>query len=324
MHRRPYFFEVFTAASFLLVHLLLIRIGFSAFIFLGKSFLMAGPAFVVQALVGIGVRALLDRRRGGDYLCVIRTPRFLTDVGRMIVFSVLWVHSYGWLKIAVPLLHHRLYDETFWNIDRTLFFGFSPNVFFLDLFSHPLALRAIDWTYANVFLTSLFIGGAVVFSSPDPKLRIGFVNANATMWIIGSWLYLAFPTLAPAYRFPSVWLPLAQYLPQTQFLQRLLMTNYQNFLHIAERPAPVSLLLGIGAFPSLHTAYEFLLFLFLRGVSRWARLLFGIFTLTIFIGSIVTGWHYLVDAVAGMVLAGLCYAAFRVLPERFHSRAATD
>jgi hypothetical protein len=210
----------------------------------------------------------------------------------------------------VPLLHHRLYDETFWNIDRTLFFGFSPNVFFLDLFSHPLALRAVDWTYANVFLASLFIGGAVVFSSPDPKLRIGFVNANATMWLIGSWLYLAFPTLGPAYRFPEVWLPLAQSLPQTQFLQRLLMTNYQNFLHIAERPAPVSLLLGIGAFPSLHTAYEFLLFLWLRGVSRWARLLFAVFTLTIFIGSIVTGWHYMVDAVAGVVLAGGCYWIF--------------
>ena len=315
MHRRPYFFEVFTLANFVVLDVVLRRIGLSAFIFLGRSFLTILPVLLLQAAVGVAVRAVIDRRRG-DYLRVVRTTRFVTDVVRMAIMSVLWVHIYGWLKVAVPALNPRLYDQFFWNLDRTLFFNLSPNIFFVQLFSHPLAMRVVDWTYANVFGASLVIGGAFFFSHPDPKTRAGFLNANSTMWIVGAWLYVAFPAFDPCYRFPEIWLPLSQYLPQTQFLQRLLMTNYQNFTHLAQRPAPVSLLFGLSAFPSLHTAYVFLVFLWMRGLSRAGRLFFAVFTVIIFVGSMVTGWHYLVDALAGLLLAGLCYAAFRMIPRR--------
>ncbi len=308
MHRRPYFFEVLTLANFALLDAVLRHIGLSAFIFLGTSFVSVLPVLLLQAAAGIVVRAVIDRRRGRDYLRAVGTPRFLTDLARMAIMGVLWVHIYGWLKVAVPALNSRLWDQFFWNLDRALFFNLSPNVFFVQLFSHPLALRAVDWTYANVFAASLVIGGAFFLSHPDPHVRVGFFNANSTMWIAGAWLYVAFPCFDPCYRFPEIWLPLTQYLPQTQFLQRLLMTNYQNFTHMAQRPAPISLFFGLSAFPSLHTAYVFLVFLWMRGLSRWARLLFGAFTVIIFIGSLVTGWHYLSDALAGLLLAALCYA----------------
>jgi hypothetical protein len=195
----------------------------------------------------------------------------------------------------------------------------------LELFQRAHALRVVDWTYANIFASSLFIGGAFFFSAPDRKLRIGFVNANATMWIIGAWLYVAMPAFDPCYRFPSVWLPLAEYFPQTQFLQRLLMTNYINFTHLVPgRPARISLLLGLSAWPSLHVAYVFLTYLWMRGVSRSWRMLFAIFTVILFVGSIVTGWHYLADSLAGLLLAALCYAAFHWLPMRFQRHAPAD
>lgn len=319
MHRRPYFFEIFTIANLVILEIVLRRIGFSIFTLFSSTVAVLLPMLVIQTLTGIAVRVVLAKRHGDPaYLRTLRTPRFLTDVARIIVFSVLWGQIYGWLKVGVPALNHRLYDQFFWNLDRTLFFGFSPNIFFLDLFSNPLALRAVDWTYANVFIATVFIGGAVFISSPDARLRIGFVNSNATMWIVGAWLYVALPAFDPCYRFPEIWLPLAQYLPQTQYLQRLLMTNYQNFTHLQPgRPAQVSLLLGLSAFPSLHTAAAFLAFLWMRGVSRAVRLLFGVFTAIIFIGSVVTGWHYLADSLAGLLLAALSYTAFHVLPMRF-------
>ena len=48
-------------------------------------------------------------------------------------------------------------------------------------------------------------------------------------------------------------------------------------------------------------------------------ILFAIFTLIIFLGSIVTGWHYLIDSIAGLALAFVAWAvvAIRKRPAAF-------
>ncbi len=321
MRVRPYFFEIFTVANFVVLELVLRRIGLSPFTLLGMSLAMILPSLLLQVALGVAVRYAMGRR---VYLDSVRNRAWVTDTVRIVVASALWIHVYGWIKIAVPLLNHRLYDQALWDLDRKLLFGLSPNVLFVNLFSHPLAMRAVDVTYANGFFLSLFIAGAFFLSVPDRRLRVGFTNANTAMWLIGAWLYVAVPALGPAYRFLDVWLPLEASLPQTQLLQRLLMTNYQTVIHLSERHAPVNLLFGVAAFPSLHAAFEMLVFLWMRGVSRAGKLVFAILTVVIFIGSVVTGWHYLVDALAGLLLATLCWAAFRLLPERFPRHASVD
>src|SRR5439155_14589305 len=145
-----------------------------------------------------------------------------------------------------------------WNFDRAMFAGHSPNIFFLSLFS--TSLRFFDWTYAYVFIASIYIATAYFLSAEDSRLRINFMNANTLMWIVGAWLYVLVPSLGPAYRFPSVWLPLSAMLTNTQQLQRLLMTNYQHVLH----NQAVNIFFGVAAFPSLHVAFEFLVWLWMR------------------------------------------------------------
>ena len=108
----------------------------------------------------------------------------------------------------------------------------------------------------------------------------------------------------------GIWGPTAlePMMTHTHQLLRLLMTNYQNVLHHGE----VNVFLGIGAFPSLHVAFELLVCLWLRRVWRPGAMLFAIFTLIIFLGSMITGWHYLIDAIAGLALAFLAYAAVAI------------
>jgi hypothetical protein len=232
---------------------------------------------------------------------------------RMIVFSALSVHTYGWLKVSIPLLHPRLFDQELWNIDRAMFFGHSPNVFFLDLFQHPAALQFFDWTYANVFVASLTIASIFFLSAPERRLRVAFTDSNTMMWLTGAWLYLLVPSLGPAFRFPELWIPLQSALANTQSLQRLLMTNYQIVLRFAQGVnQPVNILFGIAAFPSLHVAFEVLVTLWMRRVWRWGGVVFGVFTLIIFLGSVVTGWHYLIDSLAGIVLAVICYGVIAI------------
>lgn len=322
---RPYWFEIFIAVNFLVLEIVLRRIGLTAFKLLGASFAMFSVAIGIQALAGVASRAIVSRRRGDGYLAVLRTPRYLTGVVRAVIASTLMAHIYGWLKVAVPALNPRLYDQLFWDMDRALFFGLSPNIFFLELFSHPLALRMVDWTYANVFVAGIFISSAFFLSEPDENVRVRFINANVLLWIVGAWLYVALPALDPCYRFPDIWLPLREHLPHTQFLQGLLWNNYHAFRQfLAGQPVRINLLYGLSAFPSLHVAYVFLVYLWIRRLTRWGGPLFAAITVIIFVGSLVTGWHYLVDAIAGIALAVLCYLAFRIRPARSAAHAAAE
>lgn len=306
MSRRPYFFEIFTLVN-VAAAVLVWPVFRPAWLLQGLNFL---PAFL--ALAGTGVLAryalLLRQRRTRGYLRVLGSRLWLTDSLRICFFCALSSYTYACIKLAVPLLGRGLYDQQLWDLDARLGFGYSPNLLFLALFSNRLLLRAIDWTYANIFLACLFSASMYFISTPNRRVRIAFMSSNVTLWLTGAWLYVLVPSVGPAYRFPQIWQPLGDGLGRTQFLQRLLMTNYQ--ILVQGRPAPVNIGLGVAAFPSLHVAFVALLFLWLRQRDLGRRI-FGSCTVLIFIGSIVTGWHYLVDSLAGLVLAGICFAIFR-------------
>ncbi len=301
--KRPYFFEIFTIVNFAALDIALLRITPAPLTTLGHSLVTLLPLFLIQTAIGVAIRAMWRRR---DYLRAIWSAEWLADTARLVVFSALSVHTYGWIKLAIPLMHPHLFDQTLWNVDRALFFGHSPNIFVLDLFSRPAALLGFfDWTYANVFVASINIASIVFLSAPQRRLRIGFMNSNTLMWIAGAWLYVLVPSLGPAYRFPEVWLPLAAMLAHTQGLQHILMTNYQHVL----RDRAGNILFGIAAFPSLHVAFEVLVYLWMRRVSRVGTIAFAVFAILIFLGSVITGWHYLIDSIAGVALALACYFA---------------
>ena len=305
-----YFFEIFAVANFAVIQVLLwpIRAPLGT---LPAVLLASTLGFLAQVAVGMAVRAAIAWRRGhlGAYLGVVRSPLWIIDTLRFALSTALFIHTYGWIKLAVPLLHGRLFDQELWDLDAKLMAGHAPNEFFLALFSAPAVLRFIDWSYANIFFVSLVIAMSFFGSSPSRRLRHAFMDSNVLLWLTGAWLYVAVPSLGPAYRFPDIWLPLAGLLDRTQTLQRLLMTNYQNVLAFARGVSrPVSVLFGVAAFPSLHVAFQTLVFLWMRRVWRGGEVIFGIFVVAILVGSLITGWHYLIDGLAGMLLAWLCYA----------------
>jgi PAP2 superfamily len=308
VYRRPYFFEILTVVSFAAIAIRILPLLQPQRWLAAYS--LALP-FLGAALAGIALRYAVARRQGRDraYLRVIRSRLWITDSVRLIVFCGFWSFTYACIKLYIPIVHPRLFDQELWNLDARLFFGVSPNVFFVTLFSHPWVLKAIDWTYANVFLASLWIAAVYFLSAPSRPLRLAFMDSNVALWLIGAWLYMLVPSLGPAYRFPDVWLPLAGSLGRTQFLQQTLMTNYQTV--IQGRPGTISLLYGVAAFPSLHVGFVTLVWLWMRRSWRLASLVFGAFTILMFIGSVVTGWHYLIDSLAGIALAVACYAGAR-------------
>ncbi len=308
---RPYFFEVLAVANLAAIAIAASRVNVSILGSLPGTLLQFLPTLLGYALVGIVVRAAVSayRKELPAFIRVICRAGWITDTLRLALFGALTMHAYFWIKLLVPVMHPRLFDQELWNIDQAMMGGLSPNVLFINIFSSPVAMRAIDWTYARVFFASMTIAFAFFLSAPSRRVRIAFTTGNTTMWLAGAWLYMLLPSLGPAYRFPDLWLPLREMLPLTHHFQTLLMRNYQNVLRLVggTPSSSVQLAFGIAAFPSLHVAFQTFAFLWMRRVWGYGEIVFGVFTLLIAIGSVVTGWHYLIDAVAGVALAAGSY-----------------
>jgi hypothetical protein len=310
--KRPYFFEMFAVANLALIaiiaHVSLPIVGSPL-----QHVVIFSIGIGTQAIAGIIVRALIALvRRDRTYLAIIRTRAWILDTVRLIVGGAVVVVVYGWIKLVVPIYHPRLFDAELWDLDRLLFFGIAPTTFLLDVFGAPSFLRVVDWSYANIFFASASIAFAWALSHPERRIRVAFANGNALLWISGGWLYLLVPSLGPALRFPDVWFAHSEALRLTQGLQAILMRNYQNVLRAWKGEAisePIRIVFGIGAFPSLHVAFQMYVFLWTRRVWRAGQIVFGVFLFAIFLGSMITGWHYLTDSLCGL---GMAYLAYRI------------
>jgi hypothetical protein len=323
--KRPYFFEVFALANLAVI----VIVARASLPIIGSPLghLIAFSIGIgTQALMGIAVRVVIALvRRDRSYLTVIRSRAWISDTLRLIVFGAMVIVVYGSIKLVVPIYHPRLFDPELWELDRALFFGIAPATFFLDVFGAQWFLRLIDWTYANIFIASAFLAYAWVLSHPERRIRIAFANGNALLWITGGWLYLLLPSLGPALRFPDIWFAYSETLRNTQALQAILMRNYQNVIRASNGmpvTEPIRIVFGIGAFPSLHVAFQMYVFLWARRAWRTGQVLFGIFVLLIFLGSMITGWHYLIDSLAGLLMA---YLSYRVcFPKHVDNDRPTD
>ncbi len=145
--------------------------------------------------------------------------------------------------------------------------------------------RQIFYRYVAAFIV-LSMTGFVTFlllpvAPPWMAAQDGFLNGPSGQPVIAYLKPDAFTALADALGFNGTWL-----------------TTY-TFYDVNPN--------GVAAFPSLHAAYPFLSFLVLRhAFGRLGWLAFGYFCLASF-SIILTGDHYLVDVIGGVVFASVAY-----------------
>ena len=309
MKRTPYFFEVFLALNTAFVFWMARAEAVST---IWHSVVAVAGIATAAASAALAVRFFVAWRqhRARRLWRIVTSRKWLTDSVRIFIGLSMLGISYAWIKLLVPVLHPHVYDQELFALDQRLCFGISPSIFFLQLFSSPRFLRLIDAAYIQFFIAGIVVSFGVFFSSPVRRMRIAFMTSCALMWLIGAWTYVLIPSLGPAYRFPEVWFPYAQYLKWTQATQAALMRNYVNLMRMAHgQPGKIFLDLGIAAFPSLHVATQSLVAIWFSRVWRGGTILFAGAAFFVFIGSMITGWHYLVDGIAGVALAYVSYAA---------------
>jgi hypothetical protein len=308
----PYPFELVTLVAVLLAAGALrsrgLRMDWQTFDYIVTPALRLLPkALVAGIALQLVYRALL-RLPLVAYLRAVARPRWALLWVRLLVAAVLMTYGYFWLKVAVPLVNPRLWDDALWRVDRTLHFGISPSVFVANLFAGTPLVPWIDRWYGS-WVSTVFYTLVLFAAALDPLLRRQFLLSCVLLWTFGSWLYVAVPALGPVYVVPAAYQDVLEQMPRAQAGQAVLRENYQRMLEgrRSGKLASFKPTRGIAAMPSLHVGAHFLFFLWARRRARPLRLVFALATFFTFAGSLLTGWHYAVDGYVGLLLAWACF-----------------
>lgn len=239
------------------------------------------------------------------------TPRRLVAVGGAVVSFYVTYLAYRNVKSAVPLLRPGdLFDGQLTELERGLFGGNDPAALLHSLLGTSVSAEALALVYmAFFYFVMISLLFALVFS-PLPKGGIFYVTALSINWALGAASYLLLPARGPIYATPSTFADL----PATgvTHLQDVLLRQRTEFLR---EPMAADAHQGIAAFGSLHTSIVFTAAVaaHMLGLGRALRIgLWALFGLTS-IATVYWGWHYVVDDLAGVVIALVALALARGL-----------
>ncbi len=302
----PYLLELVAVPSLLVL---------VAFLLLGPVVVPAWRLFLhlvrlvlVVTLLSVGIAWVAGRLRRRAGRTVGPRRRFpWPDVVRIVVGFSLVETAHLLLKVFLPVFRRTTFDPLLGGLDRALLGGRSAVELLGGLAGHPAILHGLDLLYSSLYFVLLW-GSAVAFLAVlGRRERFAFLGSFALFWQLGLLLYLAVLSWGPVFVRPEPFEPLLDHMPVTVAVQRQL---------VAETAAVVSgrydlaiRFYGLAAFPSLHVGVVVFYALWAwRTSRRWGLLylaLLGPFVL----GSLVTGYHYLVDAPGGAAVALVAFGA---------------
>ncbi len=269
---------------------------------------------VVIAVLSIAIILLLTAlrgiRRGTRWRSALAESemsgiRFWTDLLRITVaFSVIQT-AHLTLKVYIPVINSANYDRVLRKLDIALALGRDPVELVLGAITHPTVLRAFDFVYSQLYFLLLWGGFVVFFAFLEGRNRTSFFSSFVIMWQAGLLLYILAPSWGPVFITPELFDGALQHLPATVTVQQGL---YRETVSIIRGDYNIIInFFGLAAFPSLHVAVFVLYTLWARRVGRLWLAWNAIFGTLILVGSVLTGYHYLVDGLGGGVIAAFAY-----------------
>ena len=266
--------------------------------------------FVIFVVVDAGLRTGRDRWTVGNAAAALRR-RWTGRRVAMVLSGLLAYH-------VVYLCYHNLKswdvfntvrDDVLLRADRWLFFGHSPASLLHDLLGQHVATYVLLAVYESFSsLVSVSFVAALVFAH---RLRDGFVFLVSALWvwILGVGSYYLIPSLGPFNSAPQDFAGL----PHTMVTdtQARYMAQRSHLLH---HPGASDAFAQVSAFASLHVAFAFLILLMMRYYGfRRATLAMSVYVAGTVIATIYLGWHFVVDDLAGLLLAYLAVLFGRLM-----------
>ena len=275
---------------------------------------------VPVGLIGaVAAAALLFRRKK----LPANTADLAAWVARSLLLLALVMPVHFLLKSFIFLINSNVWDVELRELDRLILFGRSPSIFFTQLFQSPWFLWLIDLVYSRLYYILLIIQVGLLMLLPRRKQRIIFVASYSSIWISGSLLYLTFPSWGPVFVQPEIFEQCLASMPGTVSVQSVL---YQEISSLVQNPLGTRVIrFGcVAAFPSLHLSIVTLLALGSRSISSiWFR--FNLLIVSIMLlGSVITGYHYLIDGIAGIILASALWLGWSRVYQNLGSDHSTS
>jgi hypothetical protein len=232
--------------------------------------------------------------------------RIVLAVSGLVAYHVVYVcyrNLKSWGAFNTPRDQHLLAFE------RWLFLGHSPADLLHQLLGHDHAAYLLMVVYRSFsHLVPLSVVGALVFPH---RIREGYVFLTSAMWvwILGVGSYYLIPSLGPFASDPGDFAAL----PENAITrtQAGYLTQRANLL---ADPSAHGAFASISAFASLHVAFSCLILLMLRYYGRFLLA----WLMTAYVGAtmlatVYFGWHFVVDDVAGVLLAALAVLLGRAM-----------
>jgi hypothetical protein len=236
--------------------------------------------------------------------------------GLIVAFYVTYL-CYRNVKSYVPLARPELVDGDLMEMERG-WFGDHPSAILHDLLGTGVTAHVLSSVYL-LFLTfvPLSVAAALVWRT-DMAGGLWWLSVMSLNWVLGAASYFMLPSLGPAFASPELFAEL----PRTGVtaLQEVLLEHRQEFLG---SPVGSGGLQSIAAFASLHVSIVLsgAIVAQLLGAPRVLRIGLWIFFVLTTLATIYFGWHYIVDDIAGVVIAliavtvGARLTGWRIVPD---------
>lgn len=204
--------------------------------------------------------------------------------------------------MLIPFFSSARYDALLSGIDYDLF-GVHPTVWF-ERWIHPLLTEVLYVLYAFYFPMPLIVVGWML---KKQKYR----EVEQAIFVLMLCYYSAYIIyfLVPA-QGPRFFMADLQSVPLNGYLLAEPIRNTINFLEPNK----------LDAFPSLHTAILLLTMLIARKYHRKMYLIFLPIAVGILISLVYLRYHYVIDVLAGALLALLSWIFGNRLYEKYHER----
>lgn len=243
----------------------------------------------------------------------ILAPGRISNTTHSFVANGVFFVGFLTIKKNIPVVLPFAWDRTFMEWDRALHFGRLPHEWLAPLFQHPLVTFLMNVTYNLWFLVILAFFFWQGFRKEDSPLRQRYLISYLLTWLFGTCLLgTILSSAGPCFyalveQGPNPYAGLMSYLRAANEIYPIWAVPTQDTLwqsHLA-RFGEVE---GISAMPSMHVATTILFITCARAAGvRWLVYFTIPFSLCIFLGSVLLGWHYAVDGYAGALIALVCW-----------------
>jgi membrane-associated phospholipid phosphatase len=284
-------------------------------IFRGRKHASLSPADV---LVIIPAMTLLLAKELVYYFVVGKRESPVSTVDPRSFVRPYWEIVRDWFPfLAILLMYYSLWGEATHLLvpvdrDRELIaldqrlFGFQASVA-IQRFITPPRTAWMEFSYFYHILHIPLVGCFVYLCRPRARFR-EMMSGLMVVTFLGLLGYILVPAIGPMYTLHDVYtVPLSQ--PVSFFNQQL------QFMDLARIHRDV--------FPSMHVAISFVVWLYALRNSKFLFWVLSPLVLSLWISTIYLRYHYLVDVVAGLLLAPVSFVLANRLFSRFGNLALT-